>query len=205
MDDKWFKQRQKIAGVTAEDIAAKLGRDRSVVSRIYVGRQPMSLDQAQVFAEVLNVPIEQVLQKAGTLTENNAGRALRGFCEGDATPYTPKALDVARFLTIEQALGGARPGIDVWQCNTRAVEQMGLMPGDFMLVDTHQSERTSQGDIVVAQVYDNTQGAAKTVVRRHEPPVLVAASCDPDLHRVHVVDNINVVIRGKIIASWRTI
>ena len=57
MDDKWFKRQQKRAGVTAEDIAEELGRDRSVVSRIYVGRQRMTLDQARVFAKVLEIPL----------------------------------------------------------------------------------------------------------------------------------------------------
>jgi hypothetical protein len=58
------------------------------------------------------------------------------------------------------------------------------------------------GDVVIAQVYDRG-GSAKTVLRRFEPPVLVAASMDPEDWRVHVVDGNNVLIRGKVVASWR--
>ena len=35
MDDKWFKAQQKRVGVTADQIAAEMGRDRSAVSSIY--------------------------------------------------------------------------------------------------------------------------------------------------------------------------
>ena len=80
---------------------------------------------------------------------------------------------------------------------------MGYMPGDYMLVDTHASERARAGDVVVAQVYDNAKGSAVTVLRRFEPPVLVAASTDPEDRRVHIVDGVNVVIRGKVVGSWR--
>ena len=57
MDDKWFKRQQKIAGVTAADIADRMGRARSNVSHILNGHQRMSLEWAKAFAEVLNVPL----------------------------------------------------------------------------------------------------------------------------------------------------
>lgn len=202
MDDKWFKQQQKKAGVTADAIADRLGKDRSLISRIYVGRQKMTFEQAKVFADVLMVPLDEVVKRAGLADAPVARQFVPGFSESDAAAWLPKGADDRQVPEMAAALG-ARPGIDVWQVNTRALALMGYMPGDFMLVDTHRAERANPGDVVVAQVYDNAKGTATTVLRRFEPPVLVAASADPDDWRVHVVDGVNVVMRGKVMASWR--
>ncbi|MDD8022438.1 MAG: helix-turn-helix transcriptional regulator [Paracoccaceae bacterium] len=202
MDVKWFKQQQKKAGVTADEISARLGRDRSLVSRIYVERQKMTLEQAQIFAEVLGVPIEDVIERAGIAGPSVAQRVALGFSDGDAAPFVHRGPEDRATPTIAQALG-ARSGIDIWTIRTGALALMGYMPGDHMLVDTLQADRAAPGDVVVAQVYDNARGSATTLLRRFEPPVLVAASTAPADRRVHVVDGNNVVIRGKVVASWR--
>jgi transcriptional regulator with XRE-family HTH domain len=202
MDDKWFKRQQKIAGVTAEDIARRMGRSRSNVSHIYTGKQRMSLDWAKAFAEVLGVPLATVLEKAGVTDEPVARQLTPGFSDSDVAAWVARGAEDRTVPTIAQALG-ARNGVDIWQIRTPALSLMGYMPGDYMLVDTLAAERARAGDVVVAQIYDNAKGRAVTVLRRFEPPVLVAASPDPDDRRVHVVDGVNVVVRGKVVASWR--
>jgi len=203
MDDKWFKLRQKKVGVTAEDIAARLGRDRSVVSRIYTGRQKMSFEWAQIFADVLEVPLADVLEHAGVADAQTARRAAPGFTDGDAAPWTPKRDDETA-STIAQHLGGERPGIEIWQVNGSALALQGYLPGDMILVDTHQSETCRPGDAVVAQIYDWTTSTATTVLRIFQPPVLISTATPPEAFQVHVVDGNNVVIKGKIVASWRS-
>lgn len=203
MDEKWFKLRQKIAGVTAADIAARLGRDRSAVSKIYAGQRQMSLEWAKAFAEVLEVPLDEVLKHAGVLDEATAAPLRPGFAESDVAPFRAKDGEDRQARTVAQALG-ERPGVDLWRVKSAALSLMGYMPGDLMLVDTHAAERVRQGDVVLAQVYDNTAAAAFTLLRRYEPPVLVAASPDPGDRRVHVVDGVNVVVRGRVTASWRS-
>lgn len=202
MDDKWFKRRQKIAGVTAEDIARRLGRDRSVVSRIYVGRQKMSLDQAKVFAEVLDVPLQDVLVHAGALEEGTAPKT-GTLEEGDAAPFRGQLGDNHRALAVAQALGAGQRKLDIWRVSSHAMSLAGYLEGDFMLVDENMSELTRADDVVVADVFDGQSSKARTVLRRHSPPALVAASADPADGRVYMVDNTNVVIRGKVVASWR--
>lgn len=202
MDEKWFKLQQRKAGITAEDIASRLGRDRSVVSRIYTGRQRMNLEWAQAFAEAFGCTVAEVLERAGVVHAAVAQQLAPGFADGDAVPFVHRGAEDRATPTIAQAFG-QRPGVDIWLVKTAALALMGYMPGDHMLVDTHAAERVRAGDIVVAQVYDNTRGGAATLLRRFEPPVLVAASTAPEDRRVHVVDGTNVVIRGKVIASWR--
>lgn len=203
MDDKWFKQQQKRVGVTADDIAQKMGRTRANVSHILTGRQRMSLDWAKAFAEVLQVPLSTVLEKAGVTDGQTAQAVAPGFSESDAAPWIPgpEPAGSREVTTVAQALGGGRPGIDVWRVKGQVMALSGLLAGDFLLVDTHQAERVKPGDTVVAQVY--SPKGATTVLRRYEPPVLVSASTDPADRQVYVVDGVNVVIRGKVVASWR--
>jgi SOS-response transcriptional repressor LexA len=201
MDDKWFKAQQKKVGITAEAIAAVIGRDRSVVSKILSGKQRMTLEWAQAFATALEVDLATVLEKAGVADAPVVQAVMPGFSESDAAPWVPKSegTEGRSVPTVAEALGGGRPGIDVWRVKGTAMSQHGLLPGDYMLVDTHQAERVKPGDVVVAQVYNRT--GATTVLRTYAPPVLMSA--DPADTQVQVVDGVNVVIRGKVTASWR--
>ncbi len=202
MDVLWFKQQQKRVGVTADQIAEKMGRTRANVSHILNGRQRMSLDWAKAFADVLQVPLATVLEKAGVTDAPTAQAVAPGFSDSDAAPWVagPGMAETAQVKTLAAAMG-ERPGVDVWRIRGQAMALAGYLAGDFMLVDTHQAERVRAGDVVVAQLYNRS--GATTVLRRFEPPVLVAASADPADGRVHVVDGVNVVVRGKVVASWR--
>lgn len=201
MDEKWFKARQKEVGVTADDIARRMGRTRSNVSHIYSGKQRMSLEWAQAFADVLQTPLDTILKHAGVLEEKPARQLRGGFADGDVAQWQGRPGDTVQARAV--VFGGARAGVDVWTVNGRSMILGGYLPGDYILVDTHQSERCRAGDVVIAQKYEGPTGTAMTVLRRFEPPVLVAASVDPGDQRALVVDWDNVAIRGKVIASWR--
>ncbi len=199
----WFKQAQRRSGLTSFDLGEAIGRDRSVISRIVNGTQKLTLDQARIIAEKLVVPLPEFLERAGLADKPTAQQLAPGFSESDAAAWVPGSglAESAQIPTVASALGGDRPGVDVWRVKSQAMALAGMLIGDFMLVDTLQAERAKVGDLVIAQVYNRT--GATTVLRRFEPPVLVSASADPRDGRVHVVDGINVVIRGKILASWR--
>ena len=156
-----------------------------------------------VFAKVLDAPLEEVLLRAGLTTPEEAPRLAPGFADGDATPFTGKPQEKERATEKARLFGGNSPGIDVWTVQTNALILNGFIPGDQLVVDTHQSELCKAGDIVIAQKYDWQSGTAVTLLRRFEPPVLVSASPDPNEQRVQIVDGNNVVIKGKVIASWR--
>lgn len=204
MDDKWFKQKQKQASVTQEDIAKVIGRDRSVVSRIYNDKQKMSLDQAEAFAELLKVPLQDVLVRAGIAAGHVAQQVQPGFAESDAAIWVPR--DGGRdehAALVAEAMKSGRNGVDVWRVNSSSLALAGYLIGDYLLVDHRDIDPVRAGTTVVAQVYDWQLGTSATVLRRFEPPVLVAASTDPNEQGVHVVDHNNVTIKGKVIASWR--
>jgi len=119
----------------------------------------------------------------------------RGFGE-DAVPFDAKSADPAVSAAIKALIGG-RKAADPWTIRTRALERIGFMPGDIVIVDL--GRRPEAGDAVCAQVYDWRRAAAETVMRLYEPPYLVAASLDEGLRRPLVVDNEQVIIKGVVL------
>lgn len=201
MDAEWFKKRQKLLGLTSFDLGEAIGRDRTAISKIINGSQRVTLDQARVLAEKLGVTLAEMVERSGMAGGQVAQALSPGFAESDATAWIPSGMaEAGPVRSVAEALG-QRPGVDVWRVKSRAMALAGLLEGDYFLLDTHQSERVKPADVVVAQIY--SRNGASTVLRRLEPPVLVAASADPAEGRVHVVDGVNVVIRGKVVAIWR--
>lgn len=200
---EWFKDLQRKAGVTNEKIGTALGRDRTVVSRIYAKKQQMTWQQAQVFAAELGVDVADVLFHAGLAGDPPKSLPQPGFAESDARPWKEDGDDAKHIRSMADFLGAGRPGVDIWQVQNRAMILDGYMPGDFMLVDHNASDRAKPGNIVIAQVYDWASGSALTILRRYEPPVLVSSGTDASDRKPYVVDGQNVIIRGLITASWR--
>ena len=114
----------------------------------------------------------------------------------DAVPFDAKSADPAVSAAIKALIGG-RQAADPWTIRTRALERIGYLPGDIVIVDL--GRRPEAGDAVCAQVYDWRRAAAETVMRLYEPPYLVAASLDEGLRRPLVVDNEQVMIKGVVL------
>lgn len=208
MDAQWFKHRQKAAKVTSHDLGEALGRDRTIVSRILNGRQRMSDDQVEVFAQMLQVDPETIREKAGLLeasfhrpllrkTNSNA----RGFSEGEAVVWVPQ--DPQSPQAILRALGIEHEGVEIWRLATDLMDADGYRRNDFLAVDHSNNTEPRPGEVVIAQIYDNQLGTAETVVRRYAPPVLLTSHPSQIGRNVSVVDGRNVAIRGRVIASWR--
>lgn len=204
MDVTWFKQKQKQAGATTADIAEAMGRDRSIVSHIYSGRQRMSLDWAKAFADVLKVPLDEVLTHADVLDGETVQQITLSPSGSDVDPFTDPGTTDHKSNERINALGGGRPGTAIWTVKTTALALGGYLPNDHIIVDTLKAEHCKAGDVVLARVYDRQSGLAITLLRRFEPPALVAATNDPTKQRIHIVDGNNVAIIGKVIASWRS-
>ena len=65
MDSDWFKDRLRDRERTQEHLAVAIHRERSVVSRIINGKQPLQIDEVRPFSEVLEVPVVEILYRAG--------------------------------------------------------------------------------------------------------------------------------------------
>jgi DNA-binding XRE family transcriptional regulator len=76
MDKEWFKSRMKAAGVTQNDIALRLGRDRTIVTKILSGDVQMTIKHAQAFADILKLPLSEIIARsAGAIPEEGPSTA----------------------------------------------------------------------------------------------------------------------------------
>lgn len=130
--------------------------------------------------------------------DSSAPATFRGLAE-DATPFDAKNADPAVAAAIKALVGG-RKAADPWTIRTRALDRMGYLPGDIVIVDL--GRRPEAGDAVCAQVYDWRRAAAETVMRVYDPPYLLEASLDEKLRKPLVVDNEQVIIKGVLLPHW---
>src|SRR5690606_41913413 len=88
--------------------------------------------------------------------------------------------------------GRSRAAARIMRCRGRALP--GVCPADIPVID--QTRRPRAGDLVCAQVTDLATGATGTVMRRFEPPFIVAHSARMEPQRPELVDDERVVIMG---------
>jgi hypothetical protein len=114
----------------------------------------------------------------------------------DAVPFDAASADPAVSAAI-RALIGSRQAADSCTIRTRALECLGYLPGDVVIVDV--GRRPKPGDVVCAEVYVWGRSAPEMVMRIYEPPVLVGASFDEQLRRPLMIDNARVTIKGVVL------
>jgi hypothetical protein len=117
-----------------------------------------------------------------------------GFAE-EAVRFVAESADSAVSTAIT-ALIGDREAVP-WTIRTRALECMGYLPGDIVIVDL--GHRPEPGDVVWAEVYTLGRSDPEMVMRIYAPPFLAAASLDEQLRRPLMVDDARVIIRGVVL------
>ncbi len=114
MNTAWIKQKLKYMGITQDQLAQAIGRDRAVVSRILQGKQPLRLDWAEAFANVLQVPTEELLHHCGlgpTAPPPHKRRIIVGISGATGVIFGIRLLEILRDLGIETHLVISRPGV----------------------------------------------------------------------------------------------
>lgn len=124
-----------------------------------------------------------------------------GLEDAEAAPFrAPESLAPWLAAALDSIRQG-RSAADVWQIRSRALEHVGVLPGDLVVVDLGM--RAESGDVVCAQHYEWARASAETIFRIYDPPYLLAASSDPEVRKPLVVDNERVIIKGVMLALLR--
>lgn len=120
----------------------------------------------------------------------------------DAEPYeSKKGAEPLLQQLIDLALKG-RTNASPWRLRTRAIEKLGYMPGDIVIVDKAQPHRA--GEAVAAQVFTGRDTAPRVIFRVAEPPYLISMADDPSARKPLLIDDQSVIILGPIVHSFRT-
>lgn len=202
MDGDYFRKALKRRDLTSADLANAIGRDRTVVSKIFSGLRPMRPNEAEAAARLLDVPLDEVLEHAGLFSQASSIQSTVGFSESDAVPFKFNMPKESRDAYAAE-FGFDRPGVDVWTVQSDVMILAGYRKDDTIVVDANRAGSARDGDDVLAQIYDYQSGSATTVFRRYDMPVIHALSGRPTDVRPVVVDNRNVIIAGVVIGSWR--
>lgn len=123
-------------------------------------------------------------------------RSIPGLGESEAVPYRAGTAD-PQPAWVEAAIAahrGNRNGVEPWIVKNHALDLMGIMPGDILMID--QNRRPRAGDIVCAQLTDLATGRTETVMRRFDPPFIVTHSAKMGPTRPEAVDDERVIIMG---------
>lgn len=184
-----------------EAVLREMGISRAELSRrIAIDASTLTKFVNSVSGAAMSARVQHLIEKASGIPfatfEPESWRPV-GMRESEAVPYDASAEE----NPVDQAVKAMRSGrnaTDAWSLTSRAIEDLGYLPGDILIVD--MNERASAGDIVCAQIYMPGM-RAETVFRLYEKPWLVGAG--PDSRRPIAVDDDHVVIKGVVIASLR--
>ncbi|WP_145969180.1 hypothetical protein [Mesorhizobium sp. M8A.F.Ca.ET.021.01.1.1] len=123
-------------------------------------------------------------------------RRLPGFGESETLPHDMERDEPlpSWVTTAIAAHKGNRNGVDAWVMKGWALDLLGILPGDIVLID--QNRRPKSGDIVLAQLTDLVTQRTETVMRRYEAPFITTHSSKLGPSRPEQVDDDRVVIMG---------
>lgn len=195
MDGDWFRLQHKLRGISQTQLAARMGRSPTFLTRVYSGAQPLKVSEAGDLARLLGLELREVLARAGLAVQADQAPGEirpRGFEESDVQPLQ----GVAPAPPPLRAQGN---GQTVWTVHNDGMALAGFLPGDQMIVDANATPH--RGDAVIAQIYDWRAETAQTVLRLYLPPYLTRPSVRAEAPLT--VDGEHVIIKGTVVASWR--
>jgi transcriptional regulator with XRE-family HTH domain len=178
-------------GVTQSELAQILGRDKSVVTHLFQGKRMLKADEALRIAKRLGVSVEEVL---GSPTPALA----EGFEESPLIPFQSAPQKLKRHPQVVQKAGqyfldaqsSPSPKAFALEVRDDSLNLAGILPGDVIISELDVACRA--GQIVVVQHYKGA--GAETLLRKYEPPFLLAHSTNPDFSPMQVQDkNIRLV------------
>ena len=143
-----------------------------------------------------NAPSTTSLRKiraAFDLDSPRPGGRPTGFAEQELARYDGPPL--------EGELKYDNPNQTRFVLQTRALDMLGLMQGDIVLVDL--TAKPKSGDIAYVQIY-SPDGSAETKLRLLRGDFLYARSFDPTIFETPIYhDGDRVVLKGKLVRSLR--
>lgn len=140
----------------------------------------------------------EILALAGNVVEVPQHGA--GLRSPEAVPYL--VADGSAEAGLIAMLAPTAKRADLWVMHSRALDLAGILPGDMMVVDIGDAH-ARKGDIVCAQVHSRTSDEAETLFRIYEKPYLVALSSERRYAKPLQVDDNDVTIMGRVLASFR--
>lgn len=186
---EWISAVAGYLNISLSDLAVRAGLSPSTVTRYMndaTGKLTITQRTLDAISAFAGVP-KHVMP---------GGRGVPGMGESEAIPYIAGREDPLPgwVKAAIDAHKGQRNGIEAWVMKTFALDLLGVVPGDILMID--QNRRPRAGDIVCVQLTDMATGRTETAMRRYDPPYVVTHSAKMGAGRPEIVDDERVVIMG---------
>lgn len=151
---------------------------------------------------ITQTSLEKVATYSGFRPNQLPGRNRAGMAEPDTIPFSHEQTEWPNWvrLAVDAAKAG-RNGVEAWIMKGAALDAMGIMPGDIVIID--QNARPKSGDIVLAQILDGISATTETVMRLYQAPFIMTHSMRLGPGRPEQVDDDRVAIAGVSIGTLR--
>lgn len=160
-------------GITQTELARMLGRDKSVITHLFQGKRQLKASEAALIAKHIGVPVAQVMGLLERMGEFHEPPALIPFqhepVQGKKLPGVVRK-EGKFFLEVEAASFSTKAY--ALEIRDDSMNMAGILPGDLAI--SEMDRPCKAGQVVIAQHYQGR--GAKTIVRKYEPPFLVAHS-----------------------------
>lgn len=188
---EWLQEIVKATGLKLAQVAESASVSDTTLSRLM--NNP---DYTGTLSQITIERISEALRVPGP-DEYGARRPVFGsFLEAERF-----SLDEGPHAALVRGMIAGRNSIEAWTLKTDALEAIGYLPGDILLVDIKSDAKPH--DVVCAQVYDWKGGRQETVWRMWDPPFLVAVARDRTGFKPLLVDNDRVRVKGVIVGMLR--
>lgn len=182
---------------TQDLLAEKAQISQGHYARIEAGKRGLSMSNAEKIADALGVDVTEVLGLRNAVERHQ--QPASGLAE-DAEPYEANVNERVAFAPRRGE------NIDPWRVRTAALDQIGIMPGDIVLVDLSSDavEQVKPLQAVIAQrYYGEDLGKAETMLRQFIPPAMLVTNSETMREMPLSLTDDDVHIKGVIIAIHR--
>lgn len=181
---QWIRAVARKLGISVSQLAREAELAPSTLNR-FLNQDVQHLLENETLAAVAKVGGVEILELPGRP---------RGLAE-EATPFDAARVE-SSFARAVKALTQERNGLAPYVVRGFALDLMGYVPGDVVIVDLNRQPKT--GDVVLAQRYHWERDSADTLLRLYEKPLLLTVSSRGILEKPVAVDDDQVVIKGVV-------
>lgn len=194
---EWIRAVADHLGISVSELASKSGVAPSTLTRY--------LNDASGKLTVTDRTLDAITAFSGVPKHVMPGaRRPPGMGEPDAVPWSREEA-IGQPAWVNAAVEAARQkrnGVEPWVMKGRALDLLGVLPGDILIID--QNRLAKSGDVVCVQITDFATGGTETVMRLYDPPYVVAHSAKLGPIRPELVDDDRVVVMGVSAGLIRT-
>lgn len=190
---EWLQRLPDITGLKLNAIAKEVGVATSTLTNPV--NRPKEYPHVTSGATLLKISRKFNIPLPAGIADNVV--PIRGFTE-EALPFKYDAADLGLNKMVKAYVAG-REGVEPFVLRTRALDQLGWMPGDIMIRDLNAEWIPTK--VVCALWYPPRKSTPITVWRQYQPPFLMTKSSDPTF--IEPIHEDDVDRNGSVLISLR--